>query len=220
MPAVTQSAKHAHAVGFTPVITLVLWAGSLLVGTLGLTLPYARPPAPTPPPPPVTFRQIPVELEQSPLPHAPIPILPITPLTAPPPAPPAAVTARSPALAIVQPVPGPVHMDASAQTASSFQAANAVQNVTIQPLVYGQGEGRQPLPPYPSAAKRGDGQEGIVTVQLNVDPDGRVTGVKILTACRWPLLNASALRTVRDCWHFSPGAPRSYHVAIRFTLEK
>lgn len=35
-------------------------------------------------------------------------------------------------------------------------------------------------------------------------------------ACRSPLLNNSALRTVRRQWHFRPGPVRIYEVEIRF----
>jgi len=221
MPAVTRPAKPAHTVGFAPVITLVLWTGCLLVGTLGFTLPYASPRAPTPPPPPVTFQKISVELNPNPRPPAPVPVLSTTPLTSPPlaPPPPVAVAAASPALAFALPVPGPVRVVTTAQAASSSQAASAVQNVPVQTLVFGQGEGRQPPLPYPPAAIL-QHQEGTVLVRLNVDADGRVTSAEVSSPSRWPLLNETALRMVRDHWHFAPGAPRTYEVAIHFTLHK
>ena len=49
-----------------PVVTLVLWLGCLLVGTLGFVLPYARPRPPVPPAPVVQAELIKVELQSAP----------------------------------------------------------------------------------------------------------------------------------------------------------
>ena len=55
-------------------------------------------------------------------------------------------------------------------------------------LSLGQGEGNQPRPDYPRDAAA-DGEEGAITVRLNVDSDGRVTAAEIISPCHWPLLN-------------------------------
>lgn len=88
----------------------------------------------------------------------------------------------------------------------------------VQTLVFGQGEGRQPAPPYPPAAKLG-GQQGTVVVRLTVGADGRVQDAETIRPCPWPSLNQSALRTIRSRWRFKSGAVRSYQIAIRFHLQ-
>lgn len=218
MPA-TQPDRSAHTVGLVPVITLVLWTGCLLTGAIGLSLPYARPRPTVRPLPPVTAQKISVVLKHS-LPGPSAPAHQVTArLPAPPLTPPVAVAAPSPALAFALPVPDPVSVTDAAQATPPTQATAATQNTPVQPLVFGQGEGRQPAPLYPSTAIR-QGQEGTVTVRLDVDADGRVTSAEASAPSPWPLLNEAAIRTVRERWRFAPGASRSYEVAIRFTLQK
>lgn len=88
----------------------------------------------------------------------------------------------------------------------------------VQTLTFGLGEGRQPAPPYPSAAKL-SGQEGTVVVRLSVDANGRVVSADAVRPCQWPSLNQSALRTVRSRWRFKSGAARTYQISIRFQLQ-
>ncbi len=105
---------------------------------------------------------------------------------------------------------------AAASRSGSSGGAGTAQGV--QTLVFGQGEGRQPAPPYPSAAKLG-GQQGTVVVRLTVGADGRVQDAEAIRPCPWPSLNQSALRTIRSRWRFQSGATRSYQIAIRFHLQ-
>jgi len=86
-------------------------------------------------------------------------------------------------------------------------------------LTFGEGEGRQPAPDYPLRARR-EGQEGTVVVRFTVDENGSVGTADIVQSCPWPLLNDSAVNTVREQWHFNPGAGRAYEVAIRFKLMR
>jgi TonB family protein len=86
-------------------------------------------------------------------------------------------------------------------------------------LTLGQGEGDQPRPEYPREAILGR-QEGIVQVHLGVGADGQVLWAQAGERCPWPLLNQSALRTVREAWHFTAGLPRVYDVAIEFQLHR
>ncbi len=218
MPA-AQSAKPAHAVGFLPVTTFVLWTGCLIVGALGYSLHYARPQPPVSAVPPVTAEKITVELDNSPQLIAAAPSHPSEKLTTPPPSPSLTVAAPSAALAFPLPVSGLVNISDADQASPLGRIDTAVKNTAIQPLVFGQDAGRQPKPPYPSTAIR-QGQEGTVTVRLNVAEDGRVTSTEVSIASPWPLLNETAIRTVRERWRFAPGAPRTYEVPIRFTLQK
>lgn len=86
-------------------------------------------------------------------------------------------------------------------------------------LVYGEGEGRQPAPTYPARA-RVAGQQGVVWVQFKVAPDGRVFAAEVQRPSPWSLLNAEALRTVRDRYRFNPGRLRFYEIPIRFELGR
>ena len=225
-PLRTPPAPHSFSkpatktIGFAPIITFVLWAGCLLVGGLGYALPYSRPRPPTPEPAPVTVEKIVVELTADPLPAADS-TTPPDPLAPPPAAPPLAVAAPSPALAFPLPVTGPVRIVDAAHASSSTQTApaSAARSAPVQPLVFGRGEGRQPAPTYPAVSLR-QGQEGTVSVRFNVAEDGRVLAAAIASSSPWPLLDEAALRAVRERWHFSPGAVRTYEVAIRFTLQK
>jgi TonB family protein len=98
-------------------------------------------------------------------------------------------------------------------------AESAVSAPALQVIAYGEGEGRQPAPVYPRQAVR-EGQEGVVTVRFSVGENGRVLGAESVTPAPWPLLNAAALRAVKERWRFQPGPARLYEVAIRFELKR
>ncbi|MFA6287364.1 MAG: energy transducer TonB [Opitutaceae bacterium] len=218
MPA-AQPAKPAHTVGLLPVTTLVLWTGCLVVGSLGYALHYTRPQS-TSSISSVTAEKLVVELTADPLP-ATDSLTPPDPLAPPPSAPPLAVAAPSASLAFPLPISGPVRIVEASHAASSRQTSTAISTASapVQPLVFGRGEGRQPAPAYPSAAIR-QGQEGAVTIRFNVGANGRVLSAIASSPSPWPLLDEAALRTVRERWRFAPGAPRTYEVLIRFTLQK
>ena len=212
------------------VFTLVLWLSCLVVGVLGLALPYARPRPPAPPEEAI-IQPLQVELTQDSLPPPeaePPPTDPLKPppppdaLTPPPIAQPIAVAKPSPAIAFALPVEGPTRIvDAKRAEYTRPPATNtpAPAFPSAQPLTYGQGEGKQPAPEYPTAARR-EGQEGTVVVRLTVGENGRVLTAEALSPSPWPLLNEAALRAVRERWHFHSGPPRAYDVAIRFNLSK
>jgi TonB family protein len=210
------------------VLTLVLWGGCVLVGTLGFVLPYARPHAPTPTHEPVLVEKLMVELTNESPPQT---AQPLSPLAEPPPPAALAQTQISTPVAVAEPsavvfalpVEGPTITVAAAQAAHSSPAAVATSRTaglpTPQALVFGQGEGRQPAPEYPARSAK-LGQEGVVGIRLTVDANGRVIDTIVANACAWPLLNDAAERTVRHRWRFSRGALRVYEVAIHFALAK
>jgi TonB family protein len=217
---------------FTSVLTLVLWLGCAVVGVLGLTLSYARPHAATVETAPLSVEMLQVELTTEPLPEIQTHAAAIETLSTPPPAdavvqpelPPApAVALPSPQIAFAIPVEGPTRVVevAHAGYVASQTQSRATDAVTlpVQPLTFGQGAGRQPAPDYPLRAQR-ENQEGVVSVRFTVGENGRVAAAEAVTASPWPLLNESAVRTIRSRWRFAPGTPRAYEVAIRFVLPE
>jgi TonB family protein len=213
------------------VLTLVLWVSCLAVGWLGFNFPYARP-QPKPPEPVVVAQRIQVELTSDSLPAVEPASTPPEPLTPPPlpdntvvsAVPPLlAVAEPTPAIAFALPVEGPVRVVPAAQAA--FVRPTAPVDPTpapapaAQPLTYGQGEGRQPAPSYPLAARR-QGQEGTVLIRFTVGTDGRVLSAEAAKPSPWPLLNDAALAAVRGSWRFSSGPVRLYEVPIQFVLKK
>jgi protein TonB len=202
------------------VLTLVLWLGCLLVGGLGFALPYAHPRPPQAQPPPVKVEMLDVKLtdDPHPAPDAPQNSTVTDPLAPPQIPQPIAVAQPSPAIAFALPVKGPVQIVAP-RFAAHFQAPPAAAPApSPQKLIFGEGEGAQPEPDYPERARH-QGQEGTVTIRFTVAGDGHVAAAEIAEPCRWPMLNQSALRAVRERWRFMPGPLRIFDVPIHFQLR-
>ena len=230
LPPVPGTLRPDEESAVVSMLTLVIWVGCLSVGIVGLLLPYTRPHAPAAPPLPVTAELLNVELTSEPVPMAsPAPRPPnlmqpppaVPPQVIPPVPPMMSVAAPSPQIAFAMPVPAPARIvpikDASYRTAETPPVEPALPEA--QPLTFGQGEGKQPAPEYPRQALR-EGQEGVVTVRMNVGEDGRVLAVEASSPSSWPLLNQAALRVVKSRWRFSPGKLRAYEVAIRFQVNR
>lgn len=203
--------------------TLLLWCLCLSIGLCGFVLPYSRPHPPAPPEVPILAQSLPVDLSAEPTPPPPEPPPPDPQLPPPPPEDflppplirPVVVARPTPAIAF----PVPIETPASIVEHNQNPPPQPVVTNSPQPLVFGQGEGRQPAPDYPRQAER-LGQQGAVVVRLKVGPDGRVESAEDVVPSPWPLLNAAALRVVRERWRFSAGPPRLYEVTIRFQIEK
>lgn len=225
----TRSAADSR---FTAIFTLVLWVSCSLIGLLGFAMPYARPLAAKPSPAPMQVEMLNVELTSAPLPDlAPPPVA--NSVIAPPAAQPilqpnlpqpTAVALLSPAVAVAVPVEGPTRIVEAAQASYTATRADDKAVATpvapaVQTLTYGQGAGKQPAPEYPWRAQN-EGQEGVVNVRFIVGENGRVISAETVGPSPWPLLNESAVRTIRNRWRFHDGAPRAYEVAIRFVLPK
>jgi protein TonB len=88
---------------------------------------------------------------------------------------------------------------------------------SVETIVFGRGEGRQPAPEYPFQAQR-QGQQGTVQIRFTVGENGRILDAALAGPCPWPLLNESALKAVRQTWRFTPGKSRLCQVSIHFTL--
>jgi protein TonB len=83
---------------------------------------------------------------------------------------------------------------------------------------------RNPAPPYPWDARR-QGQAGLVLLRARISVEGRALDVQLAASCGFPLLDRSALDTVRT-WRFLPAhagglpAESTVDIPIRFVLER
>ena len=211
------------------VVTLVFWMACLAVGAAGLWLKYPMPQEPAPSTPPLEVRMLDVELRSEEkmveaAPDSDVAELPndlneppsLLPLTEAPTVPEMAIPTTNATAAPV--AKESVRVRSSEPIARpTFQRPVAEAQPQPKRLVFGEGEGIQPAPEYPTRAVL-EHQEGSVTIRLDVGADGWVSWAEAIEPSRWPLLNASALRAVRDRWRFSPGPNRAYQVVIRFKL--
>jgi protein TonB len=69
-------------------------------------------------------------------------------------------------------------------------------------------------PVYPEAAKRARSQ-GVVILECNISPEGRVTDVKVLRGV--PLLDQAAIDAVRQ-WVYTPTLLNGTPVAVVMTV--
>lgn len=215
-------------VGLLPVFTSVLWQACVAVGVAGLLLPYPRPRAPARDAPPIQAETLNVQVTQLPfvapavntptpdVAHPPTP----TPAATPPPSPTmmALATPTAPP-AFEQPTTQPLPSKPPTQRSLVRPTQTDASPSILRHLNFGQGEGLQPAPEYPSEAALA-GEQGEVIVRMAVNEDGNVTDAQAISPCRWPLLNQAALRAVRETWHFAAGPPRLYEVSIRFELTE
>lgn len=209
----------------------------------------AAPPAPdVPPPPPVIAAPPPAPppvMAAAPPPAPPPPAALAAPILPPPPAPveetpphiaeappepehkrqEAEVPAPAPAperrppqrASAAQPAPQPVRLNAALQGMESFTLEG---RVTPPGALDG---ARNRGPSFPEASRR-RGEEGVVRVELLVDPTGRVADVRILESSGFSALDAAAVQAVRE-WRFRPaqraGLPvaGSITTAVHFRLE-
>ena len=88
----------------------------------------------------------------------------------------------------------------------------------ITTLIYGQGYAKQPAPLYPYAAIRRR-QVGEVSIVFKIDKAGRVAEAAVSKSSTWPLLDESALNTVRNLWKFPSGAAGQYIIPFAFELK-
>jgi TonB family protein len=215
---VTSEETHVEEVGLLTVFTLVLWSTCLAVGATGLLFQarYPAVPATQPVVDQVTTMDVDVTKEASAIPDAgPPPPDPTPAETAALPTPPApAVALASPAIAFALPMDGPVRIVA-AEKAPVHQVIT--QTPTVVRLTPGQGEGYRPMPEYPIEARLAH-QQGSLVVTLTVGQDGRVISAHVSSPSPWPILNQTALRTVREEWMFPSGPVRTYEAPFEFKL--
>ena len=77
-----------------------------------------------------------------------------------------------------------------------------------------------PKPPYPSRS-RDLGEEGTVIIAILVGEDGQVVDCRVASSSGHPLLDGSALSTVREKWRFKAGRSAGKPVArwVRVPVE-
>jgi protein TonB len=159
-----------------------------------------------PPPPPAPVAEPPPELAEKP-PEPPREVAEAPPERRPPPQQSARQTAA----------PQPVRLNAALQGMESF----TLEGRTTPPEAVDAARNRRP--PYPESSRR-RGEEGVVHVELLVDPNGRVADVRILESSGFSALDAAAVKTLRE-WRFRPaqraGLPvaGSITTAVHFRFE-
>jgi protein TonB len=216
---------------FSAVVTLVIWSVCLLVGIVGLTVPYPPNPYLRRKEPPISVRTFEAELTPTPPPPEVSPSLEPGSEAPPPPddlaspvlSQPVAVASPLANVSFALPVEGPVRVVDPRRAGYSKSPpprntnAAPVTAPVVKKLEFGVGEGRKPGPVYPRGALR-DGQEGVVGIRMIVNADGTIRTAEVASPCVWPLLNESAVRTVRKLWRFEPGEVRIFEVAIKFQI--
>jgi protein TonB len=191
----------------------------------------AAPPAPEVPPPPPP--PPPIAVAEAPPPPPPPPV-DLAEVMLPPPPPPAPVAEPPPELAEKPPepprevaeapperrppprqsapqtaAPQPVRLNAALQGMESF----TLEGRTTPPEAADAARNRRPN--YPEASRR-RGEQGVVRVELLVDPNGRVVDVRVLESSGFSALDAEAVKTVRD-WRFRPAQRAGVPVAGSIT---
>lgn len=73
-------------------------------------------------------------------------------------------------------------------------------------------------PDYPPTSKR-LGEEGSVTVDLLVGPDGKVLEAKVGTSSGYPRLDEAAVKHALRAWRFTPGTENGKPVAFRHQVK-
>ena len=231
-------AEEPHPVA---VFTLVLWSLCLGVGLLGLVFPYPHSHPIRAEDEPMQSRPLEIELSPPPvrLPSEPAARREPTVLAPPSLAPILVplvmdrveveqwVEKQQPKVSAIPAAREEILSSLGATIARSATGATVAREATLAPaaplkvetLTLGQGEGKQPAPEYPAAAKR-LGQEGAVVVRFDVNGQGQVTSAELQQPSPWPLLNQSALRVVRERWRFLSGSVRRFVVTIRFEMIK
>ncbi|MCA3368500.1 MAG: energy transducer TonB [Roseomonas sp.] len=168
--------------------------------------------APPPPPPPVDLAEVPL-----PPPPPPAPVAePLPELAEKPPEPPREVAEAPPERrppprqsAPQTAAPQPVRLNAALRGMESF----TLEGRTTPPEAADAARNRRPN--YPEASRR-RGEQGVVRVELLVDPNGRVVDVRVLESSGFNTLDAEAVKTVRD-WRFRPAQRAGVPVAGSIT---
>ena len=180
----------------------------------------AVPPAPEVPPPPPPMPPPPAVVEAPPPPPPPGDLAEVM---LPPPPPPAPVAEPPREVAEAPPerrpppqqsarqtaAPQPVRLNAALQGMESF----TLEGRTTPPEAADAARNRRPN--YPEASRR-RGEQGVVRVELLVDPNGRVVDVRVLESSGFSTLDAEAVKTVRD-WRFRPAQRAGVPVAGSIT---
>jgi protein TonB len=154
------------------------------------------------PPPPVPLAEPPPKLAEKPPEPVKLPEPPRQMAEAPP-------ERRSPSRqrAPQTAAPQPVRLNAALQGMESL----TLEGRTIPPEALDNARNRHPN--YPEVSRR-RGEQGVVLVELFVDPSGRVAEVRLLESSGFAALDAATLGALRD-WRFRPAERAGLPVAAR-----
>jgi len=211
---------NSATLGLTPVWTAVVWIGCVAVGVTGILVPANPGVRLVKKLVPLQAKLIHVDMAAKPWPaatpaHAAAAPAPTPPPVAPAPPPPpaiAAVAAPSATIAFALPTTGPTRIVSADQAVPTGSASN------IERITYGVGEGQQPKPEYPlEAALAREG--GTVRVRYTIGEDGSVVAAEAIKPCPYPVINESAVRTVREEWRFPPGQIRIAETDFEFNFK-
>jgi TonB family protein len=203
-----ESDDSANQAALPAVATLAGWLICLLIGGVGLLIPYPRPQVPPADPPPVQAQLINVRISDAEPPTHAAPSRPPSDAS-----PPAAPTVEAP-------LPAPVLASPFAEHIAQPKPQAPIENgrVVVQ-LTMGVGQGRQPRPEYPRDSVIAH-QEGTVVVEFDIDQNGAVSNVEAVSRAPFALLNQAAVDTIRDEWRFGPGPLRRGRISIIFKLNE
>lgn len=225
------SVRFAAALPYSARLSRASLAGVALAhaGLLAALLFVANTPEPITPPRPITVSLIGPEVKepdpqpkpeprpQPPKPHVkPLPPPPVLIAEKPLPAPQPVVEAPKPdpePVPEVVPSPAPV-------VAEAPKPAPPPPPIPPRPADYL----NNPKPPYPALSKR-LGEEGVVRLNILVNPDGSVAQLEIVKSSGYARLDESARKTVLSSWKFEPARQAGKPVAawvivpIQFTLR-
>jgi TonB family protein len=141
---------------------------------------------------------------------------PAPPPPPPPPPPPMVVTASDGSTSVVVPSPAAPMV---APTAAYTAALAAHDPLRIGGEIKSPAKIRDVKPVYPAEA-RGAGVQGVVIVEILVDPAGDVVDARVLRSI--PILDEAALNAVRQ-WRFTPtllnGEPRSVLLTVTVSFR-
>jgi TonB family protein len=196
---------HVEEPSLLNVFTFVLWTSCLFVGLFGL-ITENMPPADAATQPALTMD---VDLVSAPVADG----QDSSPASGDQAAPPESAPAPLPQAMAQIPQPGddpPLLATRSLAASAALSSAAQLSDADIQ--------GFLPVPEYPTEAKLAH-QEGTVVIVFTVGTDGCVTDARIASGSPWPLLNESALRTVRDEYRLAPGAVRRRFRSFTFQMN-
>lgn len=108
---------------------------------------------------------------------------------------------------------------AVAPPAEPMKTPEPLRNVPRVIQSTGQG-GDRPDPIYPKMAED-LGQQGKVIIAFTVDESGRIISAEVKQSSGYPILDHSALESIKRHWVFPPGAPdRRYEAPINYVLQR
>ena len=105
----------------------------------------------------------------------------------------------------------------SATNSATHSATNSANTVLTLPTHIG-GYLHNPQPPYP-AFSQDNGEQGVVTLSVMVEPDGRASSVDVVKGSGYARLDRSAYETVLHQYRFTPATRGGQPIAYRYRFN-